>query len=419
MRNILINVYACRPDSGSETGMGWNWIVHLSAHCRLFVLNEGQWRDEIESAVEKLPHKDNLQFYYLPVSEQVREMCWNQGNWLFYFHYRQWQQRAYRKALEIMETQRIDLVHQLNFIGYREPGYLWKIKHIPFVWGPVGGMENMPLSYINGVGLSKKLFVLIKNILNILQVKFHPRVRKAMKRADKVISSGMGVDAIIRKEFGLEPIIINETGCFPVEYHHESVLSTAMKEVKEEKGFNIIWVGKFDYRKQLGLALRTIHAVRHLPGLHFHILGTGSKADIDFYHRLAVELGLQDICVWHGNKPLKQVHALMQKSHLMLFTSIMEATSTVVLEALSNQLPVICFNICGFGPLIDETMGCKIELSNPRQSVKDFELKIVHLYSHRKELATMAENCGVKSRGELAWPHKAKKMYGVYEELLN
>jgi len=155
MRNVLINVYGCRPDSGSETGMGWNWIVHISAHCRLFVLTEGQWRDEIEAAVEKLPHKNNLQFYYLPVSDEVREMCWNQGNWLFYLHYRRWQQRAYHKALEIIASHRIDLVHQLNFIGYREPGYLWKIKHIPYVWGPVGGMENMPLSYINGVGLSK------------------------------------------------------------------------------------------------------------------------------------------------------------------------------------------------------------------------------------------------------------------------
>jgi hypothetical protein len=26
----------------------------------------------------------------------------------------------------------------LNMIGYREPGYLWKLN-VPFVWGPMGG----------------------------------------------------------------------------------------------------------------------------------------------------------------------------------------------------------------------------------------------------------------------------------------
>lgn len=425
MINVLINVYGCRPDSGSETGMGWNWIAHLSVHCRLLVLTEGQWRDEIEAAVAQLSHRENLHFYYLPVSDKVREMCWNQGNWLFYLHYRRWQLQAYRKALEIIASQRIDLVHQLNFIGYREPGYLWRIKHIPYVWGPVGGMENMPLNYISGVGFSQKLFVLVKNILNVLQLKLQWRVRKAMNRADKIISSGAGVDAIIRREFGVEPVMINETGCFPAEADEQpkqlpSALDlTGQTDVPADSNFNLIWVGKFDYRKQLGLALRTIHEVRHLRGLKFHILGSGSKADVVSYQRLADELGLQDICIWHGNQPIRKVHALMQASQVMFFTSIMDATSTVIVEALSNKLPVICFNICGFGPLIDETTGCKVELTSPKQSVSDFKEKIEYLYYHKNELEIMSENCGIKSRGELAWTEKAKKMLQIYEELLH
>lgn len=73
-------------------------------------------------------------------------MCWNQGTWKFYMYYEQWERRAYEKAqeiiselkaesLELKEHREIDVIHKLNMICYREPGYLWKIKNKPFVWG--------------------------------------------------------------------------------------------------------------------------------------------------------------------------------------------------------------------------------------------------------------------------------------------
>lgn len=55
-------------------------------------------------------------------------MCWNQGDWRFYKHYHAWQYRTYEIALGIIKIYHIDIVHQLNMIGFREPGYLWKIE---------------------------------------------------------------------------------------------------------------------------------------------------------------------------------------------------------------------------------------------------------------------------------------------------
>ena len=28
---ILLSAYACRPNAGSEPGVGWNWATHLAA----------------------------------------------------------------------------------------------------------------------------------------------------------------------------------------------------------------------------------------------------------------------------------------------------------------------------------------------------------------------------------------------------
>lgn len=101
MLNILVNAYAVSPNWGSEQGMGWNWVINIAKYCHVDVITEGEWRDEIEEALLRLPQKDNLTFHYLPVSDKVRAMCWNQGDWRFYWYYERWQRRALSRAREI------------------------------------------------------------------------------------------------------------------------------------------------------------------------------------------------------------------------------------------------------------------------------------------------------------------------------
>ena len=125
MLNILINAYAVAPNWGSEQGVGWNWIVNIARYCKCYVITEGEWRMEIESALEELPHKENIIFYYNPVSDEVRKMCWNQGDYRFYYHYEQWQIKTLEIARQICKEHRIDVLHQLNMVGFREPGFLW------------------------------------------------------------------------------------------------------------------------------------------------------------------------------------------------------------------------------------------------------------------------------------------------------
>lgn len=107
----------------------------------------------------------------------------------------------------------------------------------------------------------------------------------------------------------------------------------------------------------------------------------------------------------------------MQKAHIFLFTSISEDTSTVVLEAVSNQLPVVCFDTCGMGYVINEKVGRKITLSNPKQSINDFAKVLNELENERNLLKEMAENCKEKQR-ELSWDKKALQVVELYKKTL-
>ena len=85
---VIVNAYACSPERGSEPGMGWNWCIHLAKYCELHIITEEEFKPKIEEAIARLPQKENLKFYYNPVTEDVREMARNQGDWRFYAHYK-------------------------------------------------------------------------------------------------------------------------------------------------------------------------------------------------------------------------------------------------------------------------------------------------------------------------------------------
>ena len=410
MLKILVNAYACSPGMGSEPGMAWNWVSNLAKFCELYVITEGEFREKIEEVVPALEQGKSLHFYYNPVSEEIRKMCWNQGDWRFYKYYRQWQWKTYLMAKDICQKEQIDVLHQLNMIGFREPGYLWKLSKetgVPFVWGPIGGLKQFPAAYLEGAGLKMKLFMRLKNFLNIWQLKHDKRVDEALQTAKLLVSSIPDSYRAIKKYKGLESVVIPETGCF---------LSEDIPTDRfDEKNFHVMWVGKFDFRKQLPLALWAV-ATAGNPHLVLDVYGSGSEAQVADAKRIVADLGIEDMVVWHGNQSNEAVLEAMRKSQLFFFTSVSEDTSTVVLEAISNRLPVVCFDACGMAAVIDDKVGRKIPLSKPTQSVHDFAKVLTELERNRKALKQMSENCK-RRQMELSWEEKAKTMVEWYEKV--
>lgn len=407
---ILISAYACSPGMGSEPGMAWNWCLHLAKHCELYIITEGEFRERIENALPNIPWGVRMHFYYNPVSERVRRMCWNQGDWRFYRYYKEWQWKTYRMAKQLCKEQSINVLHQLNMIGFREPGYLWKLSQetgIPFVWGPVGGLKQFPLSYAEGGGWKIRMFMGLKNRLNSWQLTYDRRVDKAMKQASCLISSIPESYRAIKRYKGRESLLIPETGC--------QVLGEKLIRDFTTPYLEVMWVGKYDFRKRLDIALAAI-AMTGNRNVVFRIYGTGSVVQRKYIERYCSRLGIDDWVQiqWMGNCSNDQVLQAMRRAHLFLFTSVSEDTSTVVMEAISSGLPILCFDTCGMGYVVNEKVGIKIPLTNPMQSAQDFAEKIEYLYTHRDVLARMSSNCRERQR-ELSWERKAVQVAEIYE----
>ena len=418
---ILINAYACSPGMGSEPGMAWNWVSNLAKFCELYIITEGEFRDRIEEVVPTLEQGKNMHFYYNPVSEEIRKMCWNQGDWRFYKYYKEWQWKTYLMAKDICKQEKMDVLHQLNMIGFREPGYLWKLSQengVPFVWGPVDAKDKFPVAYLDGASLKTKLFMRLKNFLTGIQLRYSGRVRAAAHQASVIFSASSNSQRSFKKYMGIDSPLLNETGC----YMEESTLmgktdgeieNRPIEDKNSKETFDVLWVGKMDFRKQLALALRSIAECAQ-PKMRLHIVGGGNA---ESYHILTSELGIENQCVWHGAVSHEEVQNLMQESDMFFFTSVAEGTPHVVLESIGNHLPVVCFDTCGQGDSVNESVGRKIALSHPSQSAHDFARILNELEGNRALLKQLSENCKQRQM-ELSWEAKARKVVEEYERII-
>ena len=404
---VLVNAYACSPNMGSEPGMAWNWCVNLANYCELFIITEGEFRDNIESVLPNLPQGANMHFYYNPVSDRIRQMCWNQGDWRFYYYYRQWQKKTLIIAQDICQHNHIDIIHQLNMIGFREPGLLWKIEGPKFVFGPIGGLMNIPVLYLLKNSKKETLKVILKKAISSFQIRFSTNVRSAINKADILLGATKEEVETIEKVYGKKILLMPETGT-------SSELVAKGNIDVFQNSFNILWVGRFIPTKQLGLALEVMNRLRNYKNVRLHIVGDGS--DADYYKKKASSLGISGNCVWHGYKDNATVQFMMQNADLFLFTSIAEASSTVVLESISNNLPVVCFDACGMSSIVTEDIGFKIPITHYKKSVVDFANIIEYILLHREELANKSSNC-ISRAEQLSWKNKAELLFNLYQQL--
>lgn len=407
--NVLVSAYAVSPSWGSEPGVGWNWIINLAKDCNVFVITEAEWRTEIEKAIDLLPQKGNIHFYFNPVPQYVRDMCWNQGDWRFYKYYRDWQKKTLSIAKQIISENHIDVIHQLNMIGFREPGYLWKIKDIPFVWGPIGNMSPVPLVYLQGSPLKDKIKQLIKNYISYCQARTG-RVAKAANHADKLITVLESSAEIIERHYKKKVLVMPETG----------LVVTPRVEHKIEPGrpIRLLWVGRFIPTKKLDIALRVLADASKSAEFELHIVGWGNQEEEQRYKKLAESLGVENYCRWHGKIPNSQVQDLMKKSDIFLFTSVLEGTPHVVLEAISNNSPVICFDMCGQGVIVNDQVGWKIKWDTMNQVVSDMSNTLIELSKNIPQILFKSENCEVR-KPQLSWESKIKCVVDIYRQILS
>ncbi|MFD2111272.1 glycosyltransferase [Thiorhodococcus fuscus] len=404
---ILVSAYACDPDIGSEAGMGWNWIRHLALHADLWVLTEeNRSVPALKKGIARHPElQGRIQIIGIP-RHRYGERLWSH---FYYLSYRDWQWAAYRKAVDLHREIGFDLAHQLNMIGYREPGYLWKLP-IPFVWGPVGGHAQMPWRYIPSLDRHSAIHYSVRNVLNAIQMRTSGRVRKAVRAADVILAATREDQTALRRTHGLESVLLNEQGT-------TSQLTTARPSRSTQTPLKLVWCGLFVGRKALPLGLKAMQrALAAGANIQLDIVGSGMTETT--WKELAQHLGIASHCRWHGMVEHAKALDIMADSDALLFTSLQEGTPAVILEALQSGLPIVCHDACGFGTTVNDECALTVPLRNPEISIAGFTAAILRL-AHEPGLVERLSAGAIARAAELSWQSRALLMMEHYQYALH
>jgi glycosyltransferase involved in cell wall biosynthesis len=400
---VLVGAYACNPSRGSEDGVGWGWVEAISKYHDLWVLTSDQWRDDIEAVLHKRPElQGRLQFYYVPwKSHAFSHWLWPLVHLYNYQH--SWQKAAYELGKRLHEEIGFDIVHQLTYVGFRVPGLLWKLD-VPFVWGPIGGLEQTKWALIPSLGLRGGLHFAARNLLNEYDRRFARLPKQAFAAADGgIIAATTGIQREIRRFYDRSSTVVSEIGLPPISQQSTN------RQLSTEP-LTLLWCGNLLPGKALPFLFSALELLP--PGLEWRLTIIGDGPCAANWQRLARKMRLADRCDWLGQVPRQTVLQRMQQAHALVVTSVHDLTSTVVVEALTNGLPVLCPDHCGFTDAVTPECGIRVKASTKHEIVTGLRDAIVKISDEtfRFRLAQGA----IAQAQKYEWDLKARMVDSIY-----
>lgn len=422
-KNILICAHELSPEQGSECAEGWNIILNLSNFHNLYVIYASgsqklpySYRDAVLKFKNNNSIPKNIKFFNVnqPIATiflSKLNLFFNKnsviGNPILYFiGYKLWHKNVYKVAKNIIKDEKIDLIHLLNSITFRESGYLWKFN-LPYVWGPTGGLTCLPNSYLKTFNFFERFIENLRELYINTEFKKN-RIKKAIRKADLIYTFS-----------NYDNNRFQEAGAFRVSNLLDSATTYYDLPIKNNSNkIIVIWAGQLVKRKSLDIL---INAVLKLPNkikdkFIFKILGDGIL--YDFYIDLIINLNLSHLFLFEGNKNRNDLFEIMKNSDLLVHTSYREATTNIIPEALSFNLPVVCHDISGMSLAINDSCGYKIPLINPKFSslkLSNFFIKIIEKDNFLLELKKGAK----KRSSEITWANNAVNISNDYINILN
>lgn len=402
--NILISANHCAPDQGSEHGVGWNFISQLSRHHNItLITNKHIYYTALLEKTDALGIKVHGIKQYIQYKGLTRFIPF-----FYYLDYRWWQYRVYKKAVQLHKEIPFDLVHHLTNITFREPGYLWKTG-IPFVWGPVVALGNETPKFLSSYGWKDGLKMLLRHVSFKIQYTFSGRIKKALKATNICLPVCEDTRLLLQ---GLSP----ETKfCIMPETAAKDECIKEQGTAREEKDeMKILWVSRFDRIKGVMFLLKALELLP--PEINYKLIlagdGIQKKEALDFCEKKKLSYE------YLGKQPYNEIQKIYASGHVFCLTSLMDATTTVVFEALSNGLPVITTGHLAFGEKIDATCGRKIKPENPEQIVQGFA-EAIQFYYFNEDARREASRGALKRAKEHSWNTRIKNLNTIYDEIIN
>lgn len=401
MYSLALITYDISPYRGSEASVSWNYVWNMRLTNKLIVIY-GKGKDEIERFIVENGSVENVEFINNPV-----ETVTGKGIMMdikYNLAYRRWHLKTYEMVNKMVDEGRVDLIHYLNPIGFKEPGFLWKITKVPYVWGPIQGVENRPFELYHALSVKGKCNALVRRIVHNGLFILMPRLKKTLDRVDVVFAATPNTVKNLKRWYHKDSIYLPENGIMKME--------RATPVMYDGGVLRLIWIGGICERKALVILLDALAKVGG-HNWHLDVLGDGDqkeKLQKKFSH-------LNNHITWHGMVDRASVQEILLQSHLHVISSLGEGNTTILWEAFGKAIPTLTLDHCGMAGVVCEKCGIKIPIHSYNQVVEDIVDRINGVLHNPKIIEQLSVGT-IECAKKFMWSNRIDLYNETYEKLI-
>jgi glycosyltransferase involved in cell wall biosynthesis len=354
-KNLLVVAMGLRPDSGSEPGKGFNWSLVLSKFYHVHVFC---WPKNIELC--KASGLCN-EWTFHPVEPDYEAAGKKAMGW--YWNYARWCRALIPQCREVISAVQPVGLHHISLGSFRVlPRY--DLLGIPYTLGPLGGGETIPFNILCRAGFPPKNLLLesLRKPINH-SIRLMPHLRRVFAGAKLVLATTSETEYLLSRAGAKKTQIIFpdvvEVGIDPDEVRR--IRSEQSKKLGE--CFRCVWSARFLWWKGGQLALRFLERLRQ-AGVSTRLDIYSDGAGIGKLKSLAAKQNLATLVVFHGLVPRPVLLEAYQSSHLFVYPSMHDSSSSAIPEAYSTGLPTMTLGLGGVGTAASPEAGLNRQIDN-------------------------------------------------------
>lgn len=400
--NILYIAYSCMPNKGSEEKIGWNIPLQASKHHNVFVVTKEEHRKTIEQYT-KDNGIDNIKFFYVDINNIYKKLF---KGVMYSVRLNIWHKNAYPVVKQICKDEHIDVVHQITPIEFRSIGKYPEIENVRFVCGPLGGGEFLP-DALRVYAKGNMLVEYARAVLNSLS-RFKYKLNGRLRKCDYIMFANRETqDYLGDLCSGVESKLFFDNGISETDIKHRTK--------KQNDKFTILVAGRLAYRKGHSFLLDVLKYLPKELDYECRIIGEGPM-EKELKNKVR-NYGLDEKVIFTGRIPYEKMEQEYENASIFVMPSIRETTGAVLLEAMSNGVPLVTIDKFGGPVLFDNTSAYLYSgktLGEYKTALKEI---IIRCAENPDEVAEKGEKLKKLAHNNV-WSEKIEFYNHIYEKVM-
>lgn len=397
---VLISAYACLPNRGSEPGIGWNTACEMAKHHTVWVVTRGDNRSAIEAELARHP-VPNLHIVYHDLPG------WTRNRRALQLHYQLWQLTLYRVVRKLHERERFDLAHHVSYVRWWAPS-LVSLLPVPFVWGPVGGVETIPEAFRSEVGTRARREEAQRDVLSWIS-RHHPLVRLTARNSALVLANNDGTADIVRALGAPKVRVMGESGV------DEAALAPPELPPPNDAPVQFASLTRLLYWKGVHLGLEAFARLEDERATYW-IVGEGPEQER--LQEQAEALGVADRVHFRSDLSRDEWLRILRTCDALVHPCLANSGSVVSLEAMAAARPVICLDVGGIRDQVAEGTGFKVSAASPDETISGLAQAMRTIAEDRDRAREMGRRARERVQQRFTWEVRGRLLNEAYAEAL-